>query len=116
MKQNPVNHPITILGIAEDGSLILSDRGKTITKPGDRVTWDIGSKSGVAEIRAIANLSKPIDVFDPHDPPAPLGHSTSWRGTIREDIDEMTEEEYCIHYLKTDGTFSDHDPKIIVNP
>lgn len=116
MKQNPVNHPITIIGIAEDGKLVLSDRGQTITKPGDRVTWLIGPQSGVAEIRAIVNLSKPTDVFDKHDPPAPLGNSTSWRGTIRQDILELTEEEYCIHYIKTDGSFSDHDPKIIVNP
>ncbi len=110
------NHPITILGIEPNGHLILSDRGVTTTQPGDRVTWLIHPGSGVTKINAIVNLSMPVDVFSPNDPPRPVGQSVNWQGTINPDIQTLMEEEYCIHYTKTDGTTNNSDPKIIVNP
>lgn len=112
----PQNHPITILGIDANGDLNLSDHGVTTTSPGDTVTWIIGPGSGVAYIRAIVDTSPPVDVFSPSDPPAPVGNSTNWKGTINPSITSPMEEDYCIHYTKTDGTIGDHDPKILVNP
>lgn len=112
----PQNHPITILGRDAKGQLILSDRGVTTTRPGDTVTWLIHPGSGIAKINAIANLSLPVDVFSPDDPPRPVGNSSNWKGTINPDILTLMEEEYCIHYITTDGISHEDDPKIIVNP
>ena len=109
------NRPIRITGIDTDGSLILSDNGQTNVNPGDTVTWIIDQHSRVATITGIDN-SGPDDVFAPNDP-APVGSSSSWRGTVNPQIPRNSEENYIINYTRTDGNESgSFDPKIQVNP
>lgn len=109
------NHTITILGINKDGTLKLSDGGKTSALPGDTITWVIGAASGVASITKIEDKSS-INVFS--SDPAPVSGSTNWQGTINPTPPASKEiEKYKIKYTKSgDGKEYSFDPEIEVKP
>jgi hypothetical protein len=111
----PQNHPIAILGIAPDNSLILSDKGQTNVDPGDTVTWLLGPNSGVESITAITKKEDSTNVFKPE--PAPVGGSKNWAGTVDPFVPKGSEELYNILW-KADGedVINIFDPKIQVNP
>lgn len=108
------NRVITITGINNDGTLILSDGGTTTAEAGDTVTWVVANNSGVASITGIIDDSE-IDVFSPD--PVPV-NAVSWQGTINPTPPSSQETEiYTINYLKIgDSKIHSSDPKIQVNP
>ncbi|SMD46152.1 hypothetical protein SAMN00777080_4832 [Aquiflexum balticum DSM 16537] len=106
------NHKITIKKIFPNGSLDLSDKGKTEVDPGDTVTWKIGRRSGVKEITGIINNSE-INIFS--EGPTRVGNSKNWEGTVDPNIPRGSEEEYEIAYTKTGSSANQmFDPKISV--
>lgn len=109
------NRPIRITGINPDNTLILSDNGHTIALFNDTITWLIHPGSGVEAITAIDKKEGSPNVFS--SPPAPVGGSSNWQGTIVSSIRVTTQYEYFIKYRKTGvaGEFI-HDPTIQVNP
>jgi hypothetical protein len=106
------NHTITIKKIFPNGSLDLSDQGKTEVDPGDTVTWIIHPQSGVNEITGIINNSE-INIFS--EGPSRVGNSKNWRGTVDPDVRRGSEEDYDIAYTKNGSSTSRmFDPKISV--
>jgi hypothetical protein len=108
------NRPISISGINQDGTLILSDNGSTNVNPADTVTWQVGPNSGVASITGIVDSSA-NDIFFPD--PARVANSSSWQGTVNPLIARGSEETYTINYTRSNGNEAgSFDPKIQVNP
>ena len=107
------NHKITIKKIFPNGSLDLSDKGKTEVDPGDTVTWIIHPHSGVNEITGIINNSE-INIFS-KGPSRVGGKSKNWKGTVDPNIPRGSEEDYDIAYTKTGSSANRmFDPKISV--
>ena len=84
-------------------------RGNSGVDPGDTVTWNIQSGSGVAAIVAIADkfASTPTapDLFAPDDPaPWPQSDSSTWRGTVNANMTSGQSESYYIRWTPSDGT------------
>lgn len=107
-------HQIHIEGINSDGTLALSDSGKTKAHRGDTIEWIIDKGSGVASISAIMDTSE-ADVFKPNPKRSKVG-SKNWQGRINPKLHPIPQEEiYSIFYTKNGGTelFAD-DPKIQV--
>ncbi len=105
------NNPINITGIdpLNTNNLILSDGGNSGVDPGDTVTWNIQSGSGVAAIVAIVDkfASTPTapDLFAPDDPaPWPQSDSSTWRGTVNANMTSGQSESYYITWTPSDGT------------
>ncbi len=113
------NHKIWILGInpEDPNQLILSVKEKITNnlnvKPGDKVTWEIKKKSGVASITITKNESS-TNVFSKG--PKEIKGSSSWKGTVDPDIKAPTNELYTIHFTPKDSKeIRRYDPKISVN-
>ena len=108
-----VNKVIVIKKILRDDKLSMSDKGRTEGKSRDKIIWVVAPKSGVAEITDIKPkqgfLNLLVDL-------GPVGNSGNvWMGTLI-DVDTPAIEEYTIHYKKDDGTITQFDPIIQVNP
>lgn len=108
------NRPVTITGINEDGTLILTNNGNVSANPSDTVTWLIGANSGVRSIDAVVDKSLPTDVFNPD--PSLQPDSSSWQGTINPAISSAISETYIINYTDDNGVARRFDPVIQVNP
>ena len=106
--------PIKIEKINDDGTLVLSDHGNTTASRGDTILWIIGPNSGVFSIEKIHHESgDSIFITEPGKQP---GESSSWSGTIKQDLKIPSEQTYCIHYTTTkSGPVIKHDPKIQVD-
>lgn len=108
------NHPIRIKGIVNGNDLDLSDKGKTIARSGESITWIIEPGSGVESIEGIITKTGSVNVFS--SGPCRVGSSNNWKGTIMQ-VQKMTEEEYTIEYKKVnDNTVYSFDPVIQANP
>jgi len=104
---------ISILGSdPATGELTLSDRGVTVAKRSQKVTWVIGPHSGVVSITGITVKEGSTNVFDPE--PHQLGNSSNWQGTISAAVKPPAEELYSITWTDSAGTEHTFDPKIQV--
>lgn len=109
----PVNKVIVIKKILLGDKLSMSDRGRTEGKSKDKIIWVVAPNSGVAEISDIQPkpgfLNLLVDL-------GPVGNSGNvWMGTLI-DVDTPATEEYTIYYKKDDGSNTQYDPIIQVNP
>jgi hypothetical protein len=112
------DRPIYILDINPDGSLQLSDNGKTVAQPGDTIKWYVDKNSSVTLITSIHDTSE-TEVFNPkpfrrYDHKL---HQWEWVGQVRKDHTGKSEtEHYIIYYTKKGGTavYAD-DPRIQVD-
>ena len=110
---------ITITASKSDGTLELSDRGKSNVNNGEEVQWHIANNSGVDSITSIG-MKPPMpaepstDIFS--DPPHQLGNSRNWKGTVSETAANGDVYNYFIKWLADDGS-GEHtfDPKLKVN-
>ena len=94
-----------------DGTLKLSDGGRTKADKKDFIIWSIKEKSNVASIK-IEEKANSADIFS--TPPHEQGGE--WTAEIRWDADYDSEYNYSILWEDTDGNSRQHDPKIAVKP
>lgn len=106
------NHDIVIKGINSDGTLDLSDHGKTDANHKDTVTWKIKKESNVERIDSIVPKSTSINLFSKQ--PAPTDSTGRiWKGTIHSKLSGT--EDYTIGWTAVGNTTPRFfDPKIQV--
>lgn len=109
---------ITVTESNPDGSLELSDRGKSNVNNGEEVQWHIANNSGVKSITGIAmktSTTEPnTDIFS--EAPQQVGGSRNWKGTVSETAAAGDEYIYFIKWLADDGSGEQiFDPKLKVN-
>lgn len=107
------NHDITITGIDNKGELILSDGGQTNVNQGDTVTWKLGPSSRVKEITGITKTNGD-EIYKVR--PKKENGSKNWKGEVSPTAKKGGKETYSIAYTPEQGTPSQFDPIIQVNP
>lgn len=101
------------------GMLTMSDKGRTIARRGDVITWVIGPNSGVSRITAIGMKSGDVkdEVFF-EARPSKYSESTNWRARIHPSLHaSITRGTYFISWDDNANPPQNHtyDPIIEIN-